>query len=119
MLIDHEINIFMVLVAIIPNISMQISTKCSNLKRLTILLAFLQLLAAEQCYMCVPRPFKGRASPPSEVPSSGVSHHLEVLYPRLLLMSYKCSLLPIAVWSVAVSPFQILSYPTYTYSVNL
>lgn len=40
---------------------------------------------------------EGRAPPPDKVPSSGVSHHPEVIHPRLLLMSHKHPLLPVAV----------------------
>lgn len=87
---------------------MQISTNAPTSRRSPSCWPFCSCLRPSSVTR-VARAFKGRAQPPHEVPSSGVSYHLEVL----------CPLLPTAVWSVAVSLFQMLSYPTYTRSVNL
>ena len=93
--------------AIIPNMPIQTSTKCSNLKRFTILLCFLQLLRAEQCHKCA----LGRVPPPGEGPSSRDAHHPQAFYPRLLFTPHKHPFLPIALWGTIVSPLPVLSYP--------
>ena len=80
---NHKVIIFMVLVAMIPNTSVQISTNCSTLKRCAVLLAFRQSLSRRTHVMTrVARLFKGGAPPPGAVPS-WVSGPEEVLYPRL------------------------------------
>ena len=72
----------MVLAVIIPNIAMQMSTNCLPLKRFTVLLAFLQLLTAEQ-YDTSPLAFQGKSSTSRCSAIFRVSRHMEVLYPRL------------------------------------
>ena len=112
---NHKVIIFMVLVAMISNTSMQISTNCCTLKRCVVLLAFRQPLSRRTRVMTrVARPFKGGAPPPDAVPSSESPAPRRSSTPGCL----PC-LLPTAVWRGASSPFHILSYPTCTYSVNL
>lgn len=83
---------------------MRVSTKHSNIKRFTALLAFLHLLGAERHYTC-PLGFWREGHHPDKVPFAEVSHDPEVLYPMPLLMPHKHPLLPAAVWSIATSSF--------------